>query len=124
MLKSKILDLGCGKGYVGEYLKQDGFSHITGVDCSKNLLQIAESKKAYMKLEKLAIGEVELDQSHKEKYDYVISSSMINNDGWDSQVFHQMRDLVKMGGFMIFATKLNLKQENQYGDEINQMEHE
>jgi len=46
-LKSKILDIGCGKGYVGEYLKQDGFANITGLDCSKNLLQLAEKKKAY-----------------------------------------------------------------------------
>lgn len=108
MLKSKILDLGCGKGYVGEYLRKDGFAHITGIDCSKNLLQIAESKKVYQKLEKIAIGEKEMGETHKGKYDYVICSSMINNDGWDEQVFHQMLDLVKMGGFIIFATKLNL----------------
>lgn len=86
-LRTQILDLGCGKGYVGEYLKCEGFQHITGVDCSKNLIQIAENKKVYEKLEKLAIGETELDASHHGKYDYVISSSMINNDGWDEQVF-------------------------------------
>jgi hypothetical protein len=37
---------------------------------------------------------------------------MINNDGWDEKVFHQMLDTVKMGGFLIFATKLNLSQDN------------
>ena len=37
-LKKKILDIGCGKGYVGEYLRQDGFCNINGIDCSKNLL--------------------------------------------------------------------------------------
>lgn len=68
---------------MGEYLRQDGYAHITGIDCSKNLLQIAESKKAYEKLEKLAIGESEISKSHKGKYDFLISSSMINNDGWD-----------------------------------------
>jgi len=41
-LKVQILDLGCGKGYVGEYLKADGYLHITGVDCSKSLLQSAK----------------------------------------------------------------------------------
>ena len=35
----RILDVGCGKGYVGEYLKADGFFRITGMDCSKNLLK-------------------------------------------------------------------------------------
>jgi len=37
-LKCQILDIGCGKGYVGEYLKADGFLHITGLDCSRSLL--------------------------------------------------------------------------------------
>jgi len=37
-LKMKILDFGCGKGHLGEYLKQDGFCNISGIDCSKNLL--------------------------------------------------------------------------------------
>lgn len=35
-----------------------------------------------------------------------------------------MLDLVKMGGFLIFATKLNLNQENQYGPEINKLSDE
>jgi hypothetical protein len=49
---------------------------------------------------------------------------MINNDGWDEKVFHQMLDLVKMGGFLIFATKLTLNQDNQYGPEIKKLSHE
>jgi len=102
-------------------LRQDGFCNITGIDCSKNLLQIAQSKKAYSKLEKVAIGEVEISEDHNEKYDFVISSSMINNDGWDEEVFHKMLKLVKMGGIIIFATKLNLSQENQYGAEMTKL---
>lgn len=117
-LRAQILDVGCGKGYVGEYLKHDGFMHISGLDCSKNLLQIAEQKKVYERLDKVAIGEAEVDPSHIGKYDYVISSSMINNDGWDEQVFHKLLELVKMGGFLIFATKLSLTQDNQYGPEM------
>jgi len=46
---------------------------------------------------------------------------MINNDGWDDEVFLQMLDYVKMGGFIIFATKLNLNQENQYAPEIDRL---
>ena len=58
------------------------------------------------------------------KYDFVISSSMINNDGWDEKVFHQMLDLVKMGGFLIFATKLNLSKDNQYAQEMDKLSNE
>ena len=117
----QILDIGCGKGHLGEYLRQDGFCNITGIDCSKNLLQIAENKKAYHKLEKVAISETEISDSHADKYDFVISSSMINNDGWDEDVFHQMLKCVKMGGMLIFATKLNLSSENQYKEEMTKL---
>jgi len=120
-LRCQILDLGCGKGYVGEYLKNDGYLHINGMDCSKNLLEIAKTKKAYEKLERVAIGESKGDPSHIGKYDFVISVSMINNDGWDEEVFLQMLDYVKMGGFIIFTSKLNLYQENQYDPAINKL---
>jgi len=40
-LKCRILDIGCGKGHVGEELRYDGFPRIYGMDCSKNLLEMA-----------------------------------------------------------------------------------
>lgn len=82
-LRTRILDLGCGKGHVGEYLREDGFLHITGMDCSKNLLAIAQEKRAYERLEKVVFGKDEVHPDHMGKYDVVISASMINNDGWD-----------------------------------------
>ena len=36
---------------------------------------------------KVAIGEAETSEEHDDKYDFVISSTMINNDGWDENVF-------------------------------------
>ena len=86
-LSCRVLDIGCGKGHVAEYLREDGFLHITGMDCSKSLLQIAQAKKAYEKLEKVVFGQGEVDPSHEGKYDVVISASMINNDGWDKRAF-------------------------------------
>jgi len=49
---------------------------------------------------------------------------MINNDGWDLDAFHNMMKYCKMGGFMIFTTKLDLNQENQYGNEIDLLSRE
>lgn len=120
-LKTQILDLGCGKGHVGEYLKQDGFLHITGIDCSRSLLQSAKQTRCYENLEKAVFGEGDLDESHIGKYDVVISASMINNDGWEQEAFSNLLKYVKMGGFIIFTTKLNLNQENQYHDEIEKL---
>ena len=46
---------------------------------------------------------------------------MINNDGWNEKVFNEMLDLTKMGGFLIFATKLDIVDVDQYADIINKL---
>ena len=88
-LKCQILDVGCGKGFVGELLKGMGFFRLSGIDCSKSLLSISKEKNCYEHLDQAALG---MDYSvvpekHHDKYDFVISASMINNDGFDIQVF-------------------------------------
>lgn len=82
---------------------------------------MASEKKAYEHLERIAIGQDEPDSSHNDKYDFVISATMINNDGWDADIFHQMLRYVKMGGYIIFTTKLNLMNEDYYGDDTEKL---
>ena len=80
-LKCQVLDVGCGKGHVGEYLKNDGYLHITDLDCSKSVLEIAKEKKVYENLVRTAFGESTIDESYSEKYDFVVAPSKINNEG-------------------------------------------
>lgn len=123
-LQAQILDVGCGKGLTGEYLKKDGFMHITGMDASQSLLNVASAKKVYDKVERVAFGLTPsaIGKEHTGKYDFIVASSMINNDGWDRSIFMDLLKLLKMGGFLIFATKLNLHNDNQYSDDINILE--
>ena len=55
--KAKIIDFGCGTGLIGKYLAQDGFTDITGLDASKNMLAQAKLKECYSKLDKLRLGQ-------------------------------------------------------------------
>ena len=41
----KILDAGCGTGYVAEALIELNFKNIVGIDFSKAMLEIAKKKK-------------------------------------------------------------------------------
>lgn len=41
---SKILELGCGPGYLLDYLKSKGFNNIKGIDISAEQIEIAQSK--------------------------------------------------------------------------------
>ncbi len=44
---AKILDAGCGTGYVAETLKDLNFSNIVGLDYSQDMLNVAKKKKIY-----------------------------------------------------------------------------
>ena len=56
-LKVNILDIGCGKGYLGLYLKEEGYLRTTGMDCSNNLLELAKDKNSYYQLERRVFGQ-------------------------------------------------------------------
>lgn len=107
--KTEVLEVGCGKGFAGEYLKEEGFHNVSGIDCSYNLLSIAEEKKTYKNLERLVFGQsgVEIPEHYHNAYEFVIVPSMINNGGFDKKVFVDILNCLRIGGFAIFATKLN-----------------
>jgi predicted TPR repeat methyltransferase len=53
---SAVLDMGCGTGLVGQYLKERGFKTIVGVDASRGMLDKAQVKGSYTDLEELFLG--------------------------------------------------------------------
>ena len=114
--KCHILDVGCGKGYTGELLKSLGFFRLTGLDCSNALLTLAKEKKCYDSLEKMVFGadDFVVPDAYLDKFTFVISNSMINNEGFDEKVFKDLLKCCKMDGFVIFATKLSNNGDNMY----------
>ena len=120
---TEVLEIGCGKGFAGEYLKHEGFHNVIGVDCSYNLLSIAEEKKAYKKLQRQVIGnkDVEIPAEFEEAFEFVICPSMINNGGFDIKVFTQMLQCLRVGGFAIFATKLDTHKQDIYEPVVKEL---
>jgi 2-polyprenyl-3-methyl-5-hydroxy-6-metoxy-1,4-benzoquinol methylase len=100
-----------------------GFFRLTGIDCSKSLLSVSKDKNCYETLDQCAFGMdyTEVPEKHIGKYDFVISASMINNDGFDQEVFKHLLSCLKLGGFVIFATKLNFTGEDQYESDIREL---
>lgn len=125
-MKCKVLEMGCGKGFVAGYLKAEGFHNVSGVDCSNNLIQIAAGKNQYSHLERMVVGQAdhEIDERFKGQYDFVVVPSMINNNGFDIKVFKDMLYCLKIGGFAVFATKLNYFKQDIYQKEIDQLREE
>ena len=55
-LDSKILDICCGTGKVGEFLHKSGFTTIDGVDGSTNMLKVCNQKGIYRETWECLIG--------------------------------------------------------------------
>ena len=53
---SRILDAGAGTGAVGVELEKLGFTHITGIDLSPGMLEVAKSKGVYEALQEEELG--------------------------------------------------------------------
>ncbi len=121
-----VLEIGCGKGFSGEYLKEEGFHNVYGVDCSYQLLQLAEEKKTYKKLERLVFGQrdVEIPESYHGAFEFVICPSMINNGGFDDKVFKDTLKCLRVGGYAIFATKLNFYNKDIYEEMVKDLANE
>ena len=52
-----VLDAGAGTGLVGEALSELGFTQLTAMDLSKGMLEEADSKNVYKKLDQMVLGE-------------------------------------------------------------------
>ncbi|HOT77241.1 MAG TPA: class I SAM-dependent methyltransferase, partial [Candidatus Wallbacteria bacterium] len=78
----KILDLGCGVGYlINELMREDPERKITGVDANEYMLEIAREKVIESRFQKnvtLVHGDAVTFEYH-EKYDAVVSSNLLFN---------------------------------------------
>lgn len=102
-----------------------GFKDIVGIDCSKSLLEQANNTKSYIGTDRVYFGEqnVPIPESYKGKQDFVVCHSMINNILDSSNIiFHQMIDCLRVGGYAVFATKIDLNGNNLYEQEIKELE--
>jgi SAM-dependent methyltransferase len=103
-----ILDLGCGTGLVGKYLKEDGFSKITGLDASPAMLQECRDLKpdVHIELIELFLGKPETyPETLHNRFDVVTASGILADNHLDNSVFEEILLSLRSGGLAIFATR-------------------
>jgi len=98
---SKILDLGCGSGYLLDLLLKSGYRNTSGVDISSDQVAFAAKNKLPVVCE----DALSFLRSHKE-YDVIIATDMIEhlNKGEIVSLLLAIRDSLKPGGFVILRT--------------------
>ena len=111
----QILDMGCGTGLVGKFLAEKGFKNIHGIDISKKMLEKADIKGAYKKLEEVALGDPENFPNHlKNKFDIVTIAGLINNNHLDFGIFEEITLALKQNGLAVFAARYSYLGEYWY----------
>lgn len=95
-----ILDIGCGTGVCGEYLRSYA-KHLEGVDLSPHMLAQAQKKGYYDKLECAdALGYM---QGSTRLFDLIIASGVLILFGDLMPVFQAAAHLLKPGGIFVFT---------------------
>ena len=121
----KILDFGCGTGLVGKYLAQHGFTNITGIDCSPEMMKIAEEKKCYKSLEEFTLGNpTDFPNKWKNQFDICVCSGLINNNHLDYKLMEEMIMATKLNGLLIFAARFSYMGNYWYTFYLNETEQE
>lgn len=122
---AEILDMGCGTGLVGQYLKERGFKKIVGVDASKGMLDRAAEKNSYTELKELFLGLPDtFPREYHNRFEAITASGILADNHLDTKVFEEMLLSLKVGGYAIFATRTMYLTQYGYGPRMNEIETE
>jgi len=97
---AKILDIGCGHGLLGAYLKENHCATVHGIEVVESCFKAAEKildKAFFDDIEKMALDEFEKD------YDYIIFSDCLEHLVNPDLVLKKVRTLLKKDGFLLIS---------------------
>ncbi len=110
--QASILDVGAGTGMVGEALAELGYTNITAVDLSSEMLEVARKKQVYQALYQ---GDLENSLSFVEpnSFDAIISVGVFTYGHATPQALHNLFPLLKSGGYFVLTVRVDYYEENQ-----------
>ena len=115
----KILDAGCGTGYVAEVLSKLNYKNITGIDFSEEMLAIARSKKIYKKLICQSLNEkIEL---RSKQFELIICTGVLTSGHVGPSAIHELVRLLKPQGFFVCSIAESVYKKNGFEKEIKNL---
>lgn len=101
---TKVLDLGCGTGLMGEMIKPY-CKELTGVDIAEKMIQRASEKQVY---DQLVTADLQTFlQNNNESFDLVIAADVLPYLGALDKVFSAITDHLTQSGYFIFTTEIS-----------------
>ncbi len=104
----RILDIGCGEGYVGRRLAMAGAKHVHGIDISDKMIEAAKANQINSRLKNLSYEVQDIrnaELSGEEPFDLVLGMFLFNYLSVEDThlVMKKAFDVIKLGGHFIFS---------------------
>jgi len=99
----RVLDIGCGNGYVASRLAQKGHS-VLAIDASHDGIRIARSSYPDVRFEVRSLYEDDLEKIVCQPVDCVIALEVIEHLFYPRRLFEQSYRVLRPGGYFILST--------------------
>ncbi len=101
---SKVLDVGCAVGALGEYLYQEKNCEVVGVDFSEDFIKVCEEKGCYSNLFNINLNILnsQLD-SYKGYFDYILLADVIEHIYSPEELLSKIKNYLKPEGKIILS---------------------
>lgn len=100
--QSRVLDLGCWTGRLGEKLKKEKGCFVTGVDIDKSALKIAGKRLDFVCQADLDFPEI-LRKKIKEKFDYVVLTDVLEHLKNPERLLEKLKFFLNANGLLIVS---------------------
>jgi len=102
--KSKILEIGCADGFIGEYLINEKECEVVGVEKDPEAAKKAEKRGL-----KMIKGDIEEKSTFEKllkfkKFEVILATSVIEHLKDPGKVLRELKDFLKEDGFLVVST--------------------
>lgn len=120
----RVLDLGCGWGNFARYALEQGAKHVTGLDNSTEMLEIARSRGSDVGI-KYLLADIEQYAFPTRSFDFVFSGLTLHYISDLQRLFKNVHSALVPGGAFVFSVEHPIKtaQDNAwvFGDESSKI---
>lgn len=117
--EAEILDAGCGTGLSGPVLQALGYSNLTGLDFSPDMLKAAKARGGYNRLVEAELGKILPFETGR--FAAFVSTGVFTAGHAPATSLQELVRILKPGGHAIFTVRTSIYDSGGFRDVIGSM---